>query len=51
MLIEAGQVRVTARRRRASREMRGGEAIEIEGEPHPAPLHATPEEIPHRHSV
>jgi 23S rRNA pseudouridine1911/1915/1917 synthase len=25
--------------------MRGGEAIEIEGEPHPAPLHATPEEI------
>jgi 23S rRNA pseudouridine1911/1915/1917 synthase len=27
-------------------KLRGGEAIEIEGEPHPAPLHAVAEDIP-----
>ena len=52
MLIEAGQVRVDGAASGASgpvkgkQKMRGGEAIEIEGEPHPAPLHAVPEEIP-----
>ena len=52
MLIEAGQVRVDGAASGADgpvkgkQKLRGGEAIEIEGEPHPAPLHATPEEIP-----
>ena len=46
MLIEAGQVRVDGAAAKGKQRMRGGEAIEIEGEPHPAPLHATPEEIP-----
>ena len=46
MLIEAGQVRVDGAAAKGKQKMRGGEAIEIEGEPHPAPLHATPEEIP-----
>ena len=46
MLIEAGQVRVDGAAAKSKQKMSGGEAIEIEGEPHPAPLHATPEEIP-----
>jgi 23S rRNA pseudouridine1911/1915/1917 synthase len=52
LLIEAGQVRVDGAASGADgsvkgkQKMRGGEAIEIEGEPHPAPLHATAEEIP-----
>ncbi len=46
MLIEAGQVRMDGALPKAKQKMRGGEAIEIEGEPHPPPLHATPEEIP-----
>ncbi len=46
LLIEAGQVRVDGAAAKGKQKMRGGEAIEIEGEPHPAPLHATPEEIP-----
>jgi len=46
MLIEAGQVRVDGAAAKGKQKMRGGEAIEIEGEPHPAPLHATPEDIP-----
>jgi 23S rRNA pseudouridine1911/1915/1917 synthase len=52
MLIEAGQVRVDGAASGADgpvkgkQKMRGGEAIEIEGEPHPEPLHATAEEIP-----
>ena len=46
MLIEAGQVRVDGAAAKTKQKMRGGEAIEIEGEPHPAPLHAVPEEIP-----
>jgi 23S rRNA pseudouridine1911/1915/1917 synthase len=52
MLIEAGQVRVDGAASGASgpvkgkQKMRGGEAIEIEGEPHPEPLHAVAEEIP-----
>jgi len=31
---------------KASLKLRGGERIDITGEPHPAPLRATPEEIP-----
>ena len=46
LLIEAGQVRVDGAAAKGKQKMHGGEAIEIEGEPHPAPLHATPEDIP-----
>ena len=46
MLIEAGQVRVDGAVPKAKQKLHGGEAIEIEGEPHPEPLHATPEDIP-----
>lgn len=46
LLIEAGQVRVEGAAPKAKLKLRGGEAIEIEGEPHPEPLHATPEDIP-----
>jgi 23S rRNA pseudouridine1911/1915/1917 synthase len=46
LLIEAGQVRVDGAPAKARQKLRGGETIEIEGEPRPAPLHATPEDIP-----
>jgi 23S rRNA pseudouridine1911/1915/1917 synthase len=46
MLIEAGQVRVDGATPKARYKLHGGEALEIEGEPHPEPLHATPEDIP-----
>ena len=46
MLIEAGQVRVDGAVPKGKLKLHGGEAIEIEGEPHPEPLHATPEDIP-----
>src|SRR6202522_3412850 len=46
LLIEAGQVRVDGAAPKGKLKLQGGEAIEIEGEPHPAPLHATPEDIP-----
>jgi 23S rRNA pseudouridine1911/1915/1917 synthase len=46
LLIEAGQVRVDGTVPKAKQKLHGGEAIEIEGEPHPEPLHATPEDIP-----
>jgi 23S rRNA pseudouridine1911/1915/1917 synthase len=46
LLIEAGQVRVDGETAKGKQKLRGGEAIEIEGEPRPAPLHATPEDIP-----
>ena len=45
-LIEAGQVRVGGATPKASHRLRGGETIEIHGEPHPEPLRATPEDIP-----
>ena len=46
MLIAAGQVRVTGAVPKAKDKLKGGELIEIEGEPHPEPLRATPEDIP-----
>jgi len=46
LLIEAGQVRVDGAAAKTKQKLRGGEVIEIEGEPHPAPLHAVAEEIP-----
>jgi 23S rRNA pseudouridine1911/1915/1917 synthase len=46
LLIDQGSVLVNGRVEKASLKLRGGERIDITGEPHPAPLKATPEEIP-----
>ncbi len=46
LLIEAGQVRVEGDTAKAKLKLKGGEAIEIVGEPRPAPLQATAEDIP-----
>ena len=46
LLIESGQVRVDTKPAKAKQKLLGGEAIEIEGEPQPSPLHAVPEDIP-----
>jgi 23S rRNA pseudouridine1911/1915/1917 synthase len=46
LLIEHGQVRVNGEPPKAKLKLQGGEAIEIEGAPHPPPLHAFPEDIP-----
>jgi 23S rRNA pseudouridine1911/1915/1917 synthase len=46
LLIEAGQVRVDGHPAKPKQKLHGGESIEIEGSPQPAPLHATPEDIP-----
>ena len=46
MLIESAQVRVEGIVPKSKSKLKGGETIEIEGEPHPEPLHATPEDIP-----
>ena len=46
MLIEQGRVRVDGAEAKAKVKLKGGEAIEIEGEPSREPLKAEPEEIP-----
>jgi pseudouridine synthase, RluA family len=46
LLIEHGQVRVNGQPPKAKLKLQGGEHIEIEGAPHPPPLHAFPEDIP-----
>ncbi len=46
LLIESGQVRVDGATAKPKQKLKGGEALEIEGEPHPEPLHAVPEDIP-----
>jgi 23S rRNA pseudouridine1911/1915/1917 synthase len=46
LLIEHGQVRVNGQPPKAKLKLQGGEQIEIEGAPHPPPLHAFPEDIP-----
>jgi 23S rRNA pseudouridine1911/1915/1917 synthase len=46
MLIENGQVTVNGSAAKAKHKLRGGELIEIEGEPQPAPLRAQAEDIP-----
>jgi 23S rRNA pseudouridine1911/1915/1917 synthase len=46
LLIEAGQVRVDGNPAKPKQKLHGGESIEIEGSPQPAPLHAIPEDIP-----
>src|ERR1035437_3801099 len=46
LLIDQGDVMVDGLREKASLKLRGGERIDITGEPRPAPLKATAEEIP-----
>ena len=46
MLIDAGQIRVEGAVPKAKDKLKGGERIEIEGQPRPEPLHARPEKIP-----
>jgi 23S rRNA pseudouridine1911/1915/1917 synthase len=46
LLLEQGDVLVDGVRPKASCKLRGGETIAITGEPHPAPLKATAEDIP-----
>ena len=46
MLIEAGQVRVDGSPAKPKQKLKGGEILQIEGEPRPEPLHAIPEDIP-----
>jgi len=46
LLLEQGDVLVDGARHKASLKLRGGEQIVVTGEPHPTPLHATPEDIP-----
>ena len=46
LLIESAQVRVDGLVPKSKSKLKGGESIAIEGEPHPEPLHATPEDIP-----
>ena len=46
LLIDQGDVLVDGLHEKASLKLRGGERIDITGEPHPAPLKATAEEIP-----
>ncbi|MGA7155241.1 MAG: RluA family pseudouridine synthase [Acidobacteriaceae bacterium] len=46
LLIEGGQVTVDEKPGKAKQKLKGGEWIEVEGEPQPAPLRATPEDIP-----
>jgi 23S rRNA pseudouridine1911/1915/1917 synthase len=46
LLLEQGDALVDGAQPKASLKLRGGETISIIGEPHPAPLKATPEDIP-----
>jgi 23S rRNA pseudouridine1911/1915/1917 synthase len=46
MLIENEQVRVDDQTAKPKHKLHGGESIEIEGAPHPPPLHAIAEDIP-----
>ncbi|HKF47336.1 MAG TPA: RluA family pseudouridine synthase [Terracidiphilus sp.] len=46
LLLEQGDVLVDDTHLKASMKLRGGERIVITGEPHPAPLKASPEDIP-----
>ena len=46
MLMDQGDVLVNGEREKPSLKLRGGESIVITGEPHPAPLKATAEDIP-----
>jgi len=46
LLIDSGQVRLDGQSVKAKHRLAGGEAIEIDGEPQPPPLHAFAEDIP-----
>ncbi len=46
LLLDQGDVLVNGGREKPSFKLRGGEQIQIVGEPHPPPLKATPEAIP-----
>jgi len=46
LLLDQGDLLVNGKQEKASYRLRGGEQISITGEPHPAPLKATPEDIP-----
>jgi len=46
LLIDAGQVKVDGLVPKSKAKLKGGETIEIEGQPQPEPLHAVPEDIP-----
>lgn len=46
LLLDQGDVLVNGSRAKPSLKLRGGEQIIITGEPHPAPLKATPQDIP-----
>jgi len=46
LLIENEQVRVDGHTAKPKQKLHGGEQIEIEGAPHPPPLHAVAEDIP-----
>jgi len=46
LLIDQGDVLVNGLREKASLKLRGGERIDITGEPRPAPLKAMAEDIP-----
>jgi 23S rRNA pseudouridine1911/1915/1917 synthase len=46
LLLDQGDVRVDGARVKPALKLRGGEQIVITGEPHPAPLKATAEDIP-----
>lgn len=46
LLLEQGDVLVNGAQAKSSLKLRGGEHIVVTGEPHPAPLKATPEAIP-----
>jgi 23S rRNA pseudouridine1911/1915/1917 synthase len=46
LLLDQGDVLVDGETKKASLRLRGGETIQVTGEPHPAPLKAVPEAIP-----
>jgi 23S rRNA pseudouridine1911/1915/1917 synthase len=46
LLIDNGQVKVDGAIPKSKAKLKGGETIEIEGQPQPVPLHAVPEDIP-----
>ena len=46
LLLEQGDVLVNGSHPKPSLKLRGGEEILVTGDPHPAPLKATPEDIP-----
>src|SRR5664279_1223866 len=46
MLMDQGNVLVNGEREKVSLKLRGGEQIVLTGEPHPAPLKSTAEDIP-----